>query len=106
MKRNPETGRYFPLMVDYSNNQLSIVDNLNQQKKEHKESYETRHVIKADGLYNLICLEYWLGGVVGNDYYSSKIFMSSDAIVHQIDGPLFFEEMQPWKEQLNKLRRK
>ena len=106
MKRNPETGRYFPLMVDYSNNQLSIVDNLNQQKKENKESYETRHVIKADGLYNLICLEYWLGGVVGNDYYSSKIFMSSDAIVHQIDGPLFFEEMQPWKEQLNKLRRK
>ena len=92
MKRNLETGRFFPLEVDYSGNQLSVKDVTGQ----------TRHVVKTEGLYNQICREYWYEGS-GN---TAIIFMASDAVVHQIDGPLLYENLTPWKEQLKKIRRK
>lgn len=87
MKRNLETGRFFPLEVDFSGNQLSVKDVTGQ----------TRHVVKTEGLYNQICREYWYEGS-GN---TAIIFMASDAVVHQIDGPLMFEQMKPWKELIN-----
>ena len=87
MKRNLETGRFFPLEVDFSGNQLSVKDVTGQ----------TRHVVKTEGLYNQICREYWFEGS-GN---TAIIFMASDAVVHQIDGPLMFEQMKPWKELIN-----
>jgi hypothetical protein len=31
--------------------------------------------------------------------------MASDAVLHLIDGALFYEQMVPWQEQLNQLRR-
>ena len=92
MKRNLETGRFFPLEVDFSGNQLSIKDVTGQ----------TRHVVKTEGLYNQICREYWYEGS-GN---TAITFMASDAVVHQIDGPLLYEKLTPWKEQLKKIRRK
>ena len=92
MKRNLETGRFFPLEVDFSGNQLSIKDVIGQ----------TRHVVKTEGLYNQICREYWYEGS-GN---TAITFMASDAVVHQIDGPLLYEKLTPWKEQLKKIRRK
>lgn len=92
MKRNLETGRFFPIEVDFSNNQMSMTDVTGQ----------TRHVVKKEGLYNQICREHWFEGS-GN---TAVTFMASDAVVHLIDGPLFFENMTPWKEQLKKIRRK
>ena len=92
MKRNLETGRFFPLEVDFSGNQLSVKDVTGQ----------TRHVVKTEGLYNQICREYWYEGS-GN---TAIIFMASDAVVHQIDGPLLYEKLTPWKEQLKQIRRK
>ncbi|MBQ8712432.1 MAG: fasciclin domain-containing protein [Prevotella sp.] len=103
MKRNPETGRYYPIVVDYSNNQMTVKDVLAQENP--NDVSLQRHVVKTEGLYNLPCLEYWFDGIVGNDYYSSTIFMSSDAMVHQIDGPLLYEKMTPWREQLYNIRR-
>ena len=92
MKRNYETGRFFGLESDNSNGQLTVKDVMGN----------VRHVTKQEGLYNNICREYWFNGS-GN---TARIFMASDAVIHQIDAPLFYEEMTPWREQLKNLRRK
>ena len=92
MKRNPETGRFYGLESDNSNGQLTVKDVMNN----------VRHVTKQNGLYNNICREYWFKSS-GN---TAKIFMASDAVVHQIDAPLFYEEMTPWREKLINIRRK
>jgi len=87
MKRNPETGRFYPLVSDNSGHQLSVTDNMGN----------VRHVNIKEGLYNQICREYWFN-VSGTGGLNTKIFMCSDAVVHQIDGPLFYENMTPWRE--------
>jgi uncharacterized surface protein with fasciclin (FAS1) repeats len=92
MKRNYDTGRFFGLESDNSNGQLTVKDVMGN----------VRHVTKQDGLYNNICREYWFNGS-GN---TARIFMVSDAVVHQIDAPLFYEEMTPWRELLKNIRRK
>ena len=92
MRRNLETGRFYPMDVDFSGNQISITDVIGQ----------TRHVVKTEGLYNQICREYWFDGS-GN---TATIFMASDAVVHQIDGVLLFSKLTPWKQELTKIRRK
>lgn len=92
MKRNYDTGRFFGLESDNSNGQLTVKDVMGN----------VRHVTKQDGLYNNICREYWFNGS-GN---TARIFMASDAVVHQIDAPLFYEEMTPWRELLKTIRRK
>jgi hypothetical protein len=92
MKRNPETGRFYGLESDNSNGQLTVKDVMGN----------VRHVTKQDGLYNNICREYWFNGT-GN---TAKIFMASDAVVHQIDKPLFYEEMTPWRDLIKNIRRK
>ncbi len=92
MKRNYDTGRFFGLESDNSNGQLTVKDVMGN----------VRHVTKQNGLYNNICREYWFNGS-GN---TARIFMASDAVVHQIDAPLFYEEMTPWRELLKTIRRK
>lgn len=97
MKRNPETGRFFPLEVDFSEGDLVVLDALNKSRKENGEAYESRKVVKTEGLYNQVCREYWFEGT-GN---TAKTFMASDAVVHQIDGPLLYGEMTSWKDKVN-----
>jgi hypothetical protein len=92
MRRNLDTGRFYPITVNNAGGTMWVRDVLGN----------TRNVVKTDGLYNQICREYWFSGSTAN---LATTFMASDAIVHQIDGPLFFENMTPWKEQLNKIRR-
>ena len=94
MKRNPDTGRFFPLKVDYSGKDLSVEYVMTEVDKV---KYPPRKVVKAEGLYNQICREYWFKGT-GN---TATTFMASDAVVHQIDGPLLYEEMKPWKDKVN-----
>lgn len=88
MKQNPETGRFFSLNLDISNGGILVRDQMNN----------TRRVNTTQGLYNNICREYWFSGT-GN---ARSIYMTSDAVVHQIDGALFFDSKQqtPWKELL------
>ena len=94
MMRNPETGRFYPITSNAAGGQLTVTDVMGN----------TRHVIKTEGLYNQICRDYWLRGAVGAN--SAEIFMASDAVVHQIDSPLMYDKMTPWKNQILKIRRK
>ena len=90
MKRNTETGKFYPLTVNNEDGQMWVKDVLGNK----------RNVVKTDGLYNRICREYWFKS-------AGQCYMASDAVVHQIDGVLLAEEMKPWKEILNKnVRRK
>lgn len=86
MKRNLETGRFFPVTVNNEPGQMWVRDVLGN----------THHIVKTEGLYNRICREYWFKS-------SGECYMASDAVVHQIDGVLLSEKMTPWKEQLNKV---
>ena len=87
MKRNLETGRFNPLVVNNEPGQMWVRDLLGN----------TRHIVKTEGLYNRICREYWFKD-------TGECYMASDAVVHQIDGVLLSEQMTPWKDQLNKVR--
>jgi len=87
MRRNLETGRFFPLIVNNEGNQMWVKDVLGNK----------RNVIKTEGLYNSICREYWFKT-------TGQCYMASDAVVHQIDGVLLAEKMTPWQEELNKLK--
>ena len=90
MKRNLETGRFYPLTVNNQGDQMWVQDVLGNK----------RNVVNTKGLYNCICREYWFKS-------TGQCYMASDAVVHQIDGVLLAEEMKPWKEILNKnVRRK
>ena len=90
MRRNLETGKFYPVTVNNEGGQMWVQDMQGNK----------RNVIKTDGLYNRICREYWFKS-------TGQCYMASDAVVHLIDGVLLPEEMKPWKEILNKnVRRK
>ena len=83
MKRNVETGRFVPLKVKFDNNALTVTDNLGNDL----------HVIKTNGLYNIICKEYWF-----NTQEKDRLFMASDVVIHQIDGVLMYDNLKPWRD--------
>ena len=83
MKRNLTTGRFYPLELTFDTSSMSVTDNAGN----------VRHVVTTPGLYNNICREYWFEGT-GN---SARLFMASDVVVHQIDGPLMYENLKPWR---------
>ena len=95
MMLNPQTDRYYWIDVNIANQDLTLKDYLGDSRK----------VIKQKGLYNNICREYWMSG---NSFLSKEIYTTADAIVHQIDGPLYYEASQktPWKSQVNKAKRR
>ena len=80
MKRNESTGRFSPLKVISTPTQMTITD----------DTGNTRNVVTQPGLYNNLCREYWFDG--------ARQFMASDVVVHQIDGPLFYENLRPWRD--------
>ena len=103
MKRDLETGRFYPLNVNFTKTAMTVKDVVGN----------TCHV-KTDNanLYNQICREYWFEGTGDN----ARLFMASDAVVHLIDGvlcsgytyPADYEKdpskagktvkMRPWRE--------
>ncbi|MBM6992493.1 MAG: fasciclin domain-containing protein [Prevotella sp.] len=93
MMLNSETNRYYPLEVDVSNKDLTIKDLTG----------DTRHVVKTSGLYNNICREYWISG----SSFSKLLYTSADAVVHLIDGALFYSSSQktPWKQSISNAKR-
>lgn len=94
MMRDEETGRFLRLNVKQSGKTAkeATLDVTDLQGN-------TRHVVKSDGHFNNICREYWFKGK-GED---AIIYFVSGAIVHQIDGPLLYQEMKPWRQLLNEL---
>lgn len=85
MQLDADNDVYYPLNVTNKNNQITITD----------KAGNVRHVEKTAGLYNNICREYWFSGAG----LTKSIYSSSDAVVHLIDGPLFYSKsaMTPWK---------
>lgn len=87
-KINPANRRYYSLTVNADDNNLTVGDQLGH----------TRHVIKNNGLYDIIGREYWISN--RDRVTTNQIYQASDVVVHQIDGPLFYDEsqMKPWRE--------
>lgn len=96
MVLNAETNRYYPVEVDVENKGLKITDLTGNVRK----------VVEKDGLYNNICREYWVSGTG----FNKLLYTSADAVVHLIDGPLFYSSSQKtlWKNEMSnaKLRRR
>lgn len=90
MLRNPVTNRFYSLTVNSNGSGLSVTD----------VQGNTRHVVKTDGLYNQICREYWLQGTQTKNKYTRTIYQTSDAVVHQIDQPLFYGTLTKWKDEI------
>jgi uncharacterized surface protein with fasciclin (FAS1) repeats len=86
MKRNPETGRFFPLNVVYDQKSITVTD----------VTGNSQQVVTKEGLYNNICREYWYEQLDNNR--GSKLFMASDAVVHLLQQPLKYETMRPWRK--------
>ena len=78
MKRNTTTGRFSPLIAVTTPTSMSVTDEVGN----------TRNVVTTPGLFNDLCREYWFDN-------SGKVFMFSDVVVHQIDGPLFYGYTYP-----------
>ena len=84
---NPANRRFFSVAVAADDDQLQVTDLLGN----------TRSVVKTStDLYNNTCREYWFSGSDIN----KQIYSVSDAVVHLIDGPLFYDasQLKPWKE--------
>jgi hypothetical protein len=97
MLRNSENGQFYSITVNNEGGNMWVKDVLGNK----------HNVMKANGLYNRICREYWFKGITDTSSNNASTYMASDAVVHQIDGVLLYKEMQPWKDQLNhKVRRK
>ena len=98
MARNPKNNRFFPIKVDNSGDQMTVTDAQNG----------VHHVVKDNGLYNIICREYWIKGA--DNIATATIYSMSDAVVHQIDSPLMsplVNKTTSWKQQiLNETGRK
>jgi len=82
MKRNPETGRFFRLEVEFDQKNLTVKDIVGN----------TRSVKPVEGLYNNICREYWFKNYGTNN---ATIYMASSAVSHLIDQPLYYGYTYP-----------
>ncbi len=90
-KINPANKRFFSLTVSADDEKLTLEDQLGNK----------RRVVTEGGRYNSLCREYWIQTKNKLDY----IFNASDAVVHEIDGALFYEagQLTKWRDELNKL---
>ena len=74
--------KFFKLIVSSDNNNMSVTDKLGN----------IRHVIKEGGHYNKMCREYQYNTTDKESGASSDLYTSSYAVVHLIDGPLFYDK--------------
>ena len=84
-KLNPENKKFFSLAVDADNSHISVTDALHHE----------RHVLTSNAaLYNNMCREYLFTNRDPENAASGNLYSSSYAVVHLIDGPLFFSDSQ------------
>ena len=90
---NPLVNRFFSLTVTADDNALTITDQLKNN----------RTVVKDGGNYNLIGREYWIQNA--QNVNTTLLYNASDIVVHQIDGPLFYQEQQltKWEDEVMRL---
>ena len=77
--------------LNLDNSNLTIADQLGN----------TRRVLTNGNNYNVVGREYWIQNA--NNVNSTNLYNASDLVVHQIDGPLFFEQKQltSWQEEVD-----
>ena len=96
MLRNKDDGQFYSVTVNNKGDQMWVKDALGNK----------HNVVKTNGFYNRICREYWFKGITQASTYNASTYMASDAVLHQIDGVLLYEKLQPWRDILNnKVRR-
>ena len=84
-KLNPENKKFFSLAVNADNSHISVTDALHNE----------RHVLTSDAaLYNNMCREYLFTNKDPENAASGNLYSSAYAVVHLIDGPLFFSDSQ------------
>lgn len=90
-KINPVTNRFYSLTVNSDDNDMTLLD----------QTGNLRRVLKTEGLYNNLCRDIWIQTSSSTD----NIYNASDAVVHYIDGALFYDSSQltKWKEEINNL---
>ncbi len=90
---NPKNKRFYSLLVTANGSGMTIQDLLGNQ----------RSVLTSDTNYNLMGREYWIQGKEKPNMTS--LYNASDVVVHQIDGPLFYETAQQtrWQDDVNAL---
>ena len=86
---NPLNKRFFSVTVNADDDQLTVEDQLHNR----------RRVVKGDN-FNLMGREYWIQNV--NNVNATQLYNASDIVVHQIDGPLFYEQAQltKWRDEV------
>jgi uncharacterized surface protein with fasciclin (FAS1) repeats len=87
---NPETERFFKLHVAVDNDNLTVTDNLGN----------VRHVVKTDGIYNRMAREYQYNNK--DVAKATSLETTSWAVVHQIDGPLWYSKSEFGTSQVKK----
>ena len=87
---NPLVNRFFSLTVTADDNALTITDQLKNR----------RSVVTQGQNYNLIGREYWIQNA--QNVNNTLLYNASDVVVHQIDGPLFYQQQQltSWEEEV------
>jgi len=72
---------------------MTIVDQLNNR----------RSVMTKDKNYNITGREYWIQNAQNSN--NTQLYNASDVVVHQIDGPLYYEKSQltKWEDEVEKL---
>ena len=83
------------LEVTADDNSLTITDLLGN----------TRHVLKGAATSNLMGREYWIQNA-NNPNHNEMLYNASDVVVHQIDGPLFYDatQLNSWHNEVEALR--
>lgn len=79
-------GRPYKLKVNVSPSALTVTDVMGN----------TRNVITSGGAYNMMAREYWADGTSANtNPTTTTLNNSSFAVIHAIDGPLYFDTADP-----------
>lgn len=90
-KINSLTNRFYFVTVNADDNSMTVTDQMGN----------LCNVVKREGLYNNLCRDLWIQ-TQGNE---DNIYNASDAVVHSIDGALFYDSSQltKWTDEINNL---
>ena len=83
-KLNSQNKKFYSLSVAADNSSIRVTDAMGN----------VRSVQQKQGLYNNMCREYLYSNKDKEMAYNGTLYSSSHAVVHLIDGPLFYSEKQ------------
>lgn len=104
-KLNTRNNRFFSIEVTASNDGMTVKDAWTISQENVGKTGVTRKVITDNGFYNKTSREYWFTTKATTAVVAAnrKIYSSSNAVVHQIDGVLLYDrdaQFTSWKSHL------